>query len=72
MHHLFELTLAHLAVSNLNASTRRKSFHMVRHGLEAELSRPIYYELAEMALAEGAQPPGLWSDGAFFRFDEVP
>src|SRR4029077_14214176 len=25
----------------------------VRHGLEAELSRPIYYELAEIALAEG-------------------
>ena len=39
---------------------------LVRHGLEAELSRPIYYELAEIAVAEGADPPGLWSDGAFF------
>jgi hypothetical protein len=39
---------------------------MVRHGLEAELSRAIYYELAEAALAEGNDPPGLWSDGAFF------
>ncbi|HET9811211.1 MAG TPA: DUF1285 domain-containing protein [Sphingomicrobium sp.] len=38
----------------------------VRHGLEAELSRPIYYELAEMALAESADPPGVWSDGCFF------
>lgn len=38
----------------------------VRHGLEAELSRAIYYELAEIALAEGADPPGVWSDGAFF------
>lgn len=38
----------------------------VRFGLEAELSRPIYYELAELALAEGNDPPGLWSDGAFF------
>jgi hypothetical protein len=38
----------------------------VRHGLEAELSRPVYYELAEIALAEGADPPGVWSDGAFF------
>ncbi|HEX6218280.1 MAG TPA: DUF1285 domain-containing protein [Sphingomicrobium sp.] len=38
----------------------------VRHGLEAELSRPIYYELAEIALAEGADPPGVWSNGAFF------
>src|SRR5689334_23383114 len=31
----------------------------VRHGLEAELSRPIYYELAEIAIAEGADPPGI-------------
>jgi hypothetical protein len=38
----------------------------VRHGLEAELSRPVYYELAELALGEGADPPGIWSDGAFF------
>ena len=38
----------------------------VRHGLEAELSRPVYYELAEIALAEGQHPPGVWSDGAFF------
>jgi hypothetical protein len=39
---------------------------LVRHGLEAELSRAIYYELAEIALAEGASPPGIWSDGHFF------
>ncbi len=38
----------------------------VRHGLEAELARPLYYELAEIALAEGDDPPGVWSDGAFF------
>ena len=38
----------------------------VRHGLEAELSRAIYYELAEIALAEDHDPPGIWSDGAFF------
>ena len=41
----------------------------VRHGLEAELSRPIYYELAEIALAEGHDPPGIWSDGIFFALD---
>ncbi|MCA1654730.1 MAG: DUF1285 domain-containing protein [Sphingomicrobium sp.] len=39
---------------------------LVRHGLEAELSRPLYYELAEIALSEGHDPPGIWSDGAFF------
>lgn len=38
----------------------------VRHGLEAELARPLYYELAEIALAEGHDPPGIWSDGEFF------
>ena len=38
----------------------------VRHGLEALLARPLYYELAELALAEGHDPPGIWSDGCFF------
>jgi hypothetical protein len=38
----------------------------VRNGLEAKLSRPLYYELAEIALAEGHDPPGIWSNGAFF------
>jgi hypothetical protein len=38
----------------------------VRFGLEAELARPLYYELAEIALAEGNDPPGIWSDGAYF------
>lgn len=38
----------------------------VRFGLEAELSRPLYYELAEIALDEGHDPPGIWSDGQFF------
>ncbi len=41
----------------------------VRHGLEAELARPLYYELAEIALAEGHDPPGVWSDGAFFTLE---
>jgi len=38
----------------------------VRAGLEAAIARPVYYELAELALEEGADPPGLWSDGQFF------
>jgi len=42
---------------------------LVRHGLEAELTRAVYYELAELALAEGADPPGLWSSGTFFPLD---
>lgn len=43
---------------------------LVRYGLEAELARPVYYELAEIALAEGADPPGVWSDGRFFPLQE--
>ena len=38
----------------------------VRFGLEAELARPLYYELADIALTEGHDPPGIWSNGAFF------
>jgi len=38
----------------------------VRGGLEAVVARPVFYELAELALAEGEGPPGLWSDGIFF------
>jgi hypothetical protein len=41
----------------------------VRGGLEALVARSVYYELAEMALAEGAVPPGLWSEGAFFALE---
>jgi len=43
---------------------------LVRHGLEAELARPVYYELAEIALAEGHEPPGVWSQGAFFPLED--
>lgn len=38
----------------------------VRSGLEARVARSVYYELANLALDEGGDPPGLWSDGAFF------
>jgi hypothetical protein len=38
----------------------------VRRGLDALVARPVYYELANLALAEGAEPPGLWSGGMFF------
>jgi hypothetical protein len=43
----------------------------VRAGLEAAIARPVYYELAELALEEGATPPGLWSDGVFFSLESA-
>ncbi|RYE01453.1 MAG: DUF1285 domain-containing protein [Sphingomonadales bacterium] len=41
----------------------------VRGGLEALVSRPVYYELAQIALANGSDPAGIWSDGAFFALE---
>ena len=43
---------------------------LVRHGLDAELTRAVYYDLAEIALSEADDPPGIWSNGAFFPLDE--
>lgn len=41
----------------------------VRGGLEALIARPVYYEIAERALAGDEDPPGVWSDGAFFALE---
>jgi len=38
----------------------------VRGGLEALIGRAVFYELVELALAEGGEPLGLWSRGSFF------
>lgn len=38
----------------------------VRDGLWAKLARPVYYELAELALDESPARPGLFSGGIFF------
>ncbi len=38
----------------------------VRGGLWAKMTRPVYYELAELALTENPDAPGLWSYAAFF------
>ena len=41
----------------------------VRGGLEALVTRSVYYELMNLALDEGGDRVGLWSDGAFFPLD---
>lgn len=41
----------------------------VRGGLEALVARSVYYELMNLALDEGGDRIGLWSDGAFFPLD---
>lgn len=44
----------------------------VRDGLEALIARPVYYELAERALAGEGEAPGVWSDGVFFPLTASP
>jgi hypothetical protein len=41
---------------------------LVRHGLDAEVTRSVYYELAQIAL-EQPGAPGVWSDGVFFPLE---
>lgn len=43
----------------------------VRAGLMARIERAPFYELAEMALANGSSPSGVWSGGAFFALGEA-
>ncbi|MEY4270127.1 MAG: hypothetical protein RLZZ58_1343 [Pseudomonadota bacterium] len=38
-------------------------------GLQARIARSTYYELVEMALADGAASPCLWSEGACFALE---
>lgn len=43
----------------------------VRDGLWAKLARPVYYELAEIALAGDPDNCGVWSNGAFFAIGKA-
>ena len=38
----------------------------IGNGLAARLTRSLYYQLVELALAEGADPPAIWSSGVRF------
>ena len=38
----------------------------IGNGLEARIDRALYYDIVEMALAEGEDAPAIWSDGARF------
>jgi uncharacterized protein len=69
----FRLNVGELVVAGPGHALRFANHHdgpvpylLVRGGLEARVVRSVYYDLANLALDEGADPPGLWSDGAFF------
>jgi uncharacterized protein len=47
----------------------------VRPGLEARMTRAVFYELVALAEAErvgGREVMGVWSEGMFFPIDEAP
>lgn len=46
-------------------ATGPRPYLALHAGLRARIDRPVYYALAELAIAEGGDPPGLWSGGAF-------
>ena len=69
----FRLNTGDLVIAGLDHALRFEPkgdgphpYLLVRDGLEALVTRSVYYELVETALAEGVTPPGLWSDGVFF------
>lgn len=67
----FRLNTGDLAVAGPERPLRlaARPYLTVRPGLEALIARPVYYELAELALAESGNPPGLWSHGVFFPLE---
>jgi uncharacterized protein len=57
---------AHHPIRFVEQDGAPRPYLMVRGGMEALIARPVYYELANLALDEGGDPPGLWSDGCYF------
>lgn len=65
----FRLNTGDLVVAGANHAlrfTEAAPYLAVRGGMDALIARAPYYELAELAIAEGSNPPGLWSGGVFF------
>ena len=64
----FRLNTADLVVAGPEHALRFTDtpYLHVRGGMEAKIARPVYYELANLALDEANTPNGLWSDGIFF------
>lgn len=59
----------HNGLRFVDAEDGPRPYLHVRAGLEALVVRSVYYELADLALAEEQEPPGLWSNGAFFPLE---
>ena len=66
------LASAHHLVRIAGSENNPRPYLGVRGGMEARINRAVYYELATMAIDEGADPPGLWSSGMFFALNPTP
>ncbi len=69
----FRLNSDDLIIADADHSVKMRSglpYLHVRGDLWAKLARPVYYELANLALAESPQSPCIWSKGA--KFDLAP
>ncbi|GAB5489014.1 MAG: DUF1285 domain-containing protein [Parasphingorhabdus sp.] len=71
----FRLNTDHLVIANTDHPLRFPSdqpqpYLAVRSGLEAVLARPVYYQLAELALADDLDPFGVWSHGELFPIEK--
>jgi len=65
---------SHPIVVRAGANGDPRPYIVLDDGLEARLSRAVYYDLAVAAedgpkAATGESAPGAWSDGAFFPLD---
>lgn len=80
----FRLNVGDLVIADIDhpISLRAKGngprpYLSVRNGLEAVIARPVYYELANLAIEEDERPEGteavgVWSAGRFFPMDLTP
>ena len=70
----FRLNTDDLVIANVDHTIELRNqlpYLHVRDGLWAKLNRSVYYELAELALAENPDAPGIWSNGSFFPIGNV-
>jgi hypothetical protein len=52
-----------------NGEDGPRPYLLVRGGMEALVARPVYYDIANIAIEDGSEPAGVWSNGAFFALE---
>ncbi len=65
----------HPIIVHLDPTTREpRPYITIRPGLEAKISRAVFYELVALAqpeMVDGREILGVWSEGVFFPIDEA-